>query len=458
MIASVTPADDADFSGVTWASSDDTIATVTDEGVVDYKDVGTVVISAITIDGGFMANCTITIGADKTALRNAIEYYDTLTLNQYTPASLSSMLGVYDASSAVYSNALATQAETDTATSNLMAAYDALVPYVYISSATLGIDGVDQNGQVLIHVPHPDAYTSASVTLGVLFNPSDAMYESIAWSSSSPDVNVTQSGLVKATVNRECFATITATITDYFGNHYTAKAVVTFHKIAVKSITVTPATVIVPINSDAVQLTPTVLDEYDQPADFTGVVWQSSNPDVAAVDQNGLVTVGIEGTATITATTEIGALSATCTVTVTDTALSPQLNAATGSPVTFDRDNKITYGVPKDSADISQYFTTPCGELVYTPMLVGHYGTGTRIDVVFEDQVVDTYYVVILGDIDGDATIKASDALSVLKHVSGSVALNEIQQFAADVDHSDSIAASDALSILKYVSGSIAEL
>ena len=55
----------------------------------------------------------------------------------------------------------------------------------------------------------------------------------------------------------------------------------------------------------------------------TDVTWQSDKPDVAAVDNNGLVTPKSAGTATVTATTVAKddkgeSLSATCAVTVTD--------------------------------------------------------------------------------------------------------------------------------------------
>lgn len=61
-------------------------------------------------------------------------------------------------------------------------------------------------------------------------------------------------------------------------------------------------------------LTATVL-----PADAANkaVTWTSSNPSVATVDSNGKVTAVAVGSATITVTTEDGALTATCTVTVT---------------------------------------------------------------------------------------------------------------------------------------------
>lgn len=61
------------------------------------------------------------------------------------------------------------------------------------------------------------------------------------------------------------------------------------------------------------QLTATV-----EPIDATNknVTWASSAPDVATVDANGNVTAVAEGTATITATTDDGGKTATCTVTV----------------------------------------------------------------------------------------------------------------------------------------------
>lgn len=55
-----------------------------------------------------------------------------------------------------------------------------------------------------------------------------------------------------------------------------------------------------------------------EPIDATNkkVTWGSSAPDVATVDASGNVTAVAEGTATITATTEDGGKTATCTVTV----------------------------------------------------------------------------------------------------------------------------------------------
>ncbi len=59
------------------------------------------------------------------------------------------------------------------------------------------------------------------------------------------------------------------------------------------------------------------------------------------------------------------------------------------------------------------------------------------------------------GDVDGNGTINASDALQVLRHAVGKTRLNGEQQTLADVDADDAINASDALMILKRAVGKL---
>ena len=71
------------------------------------------------------------------------------------------------------------------------------------------------------------------------------------------------------------------------------------------------------------QLTATVLPEEAEQA----VTWKSSDPTVATVDENGLVTAVAPGSATITAATTDGTkLTATCEVTVEDSAIPGDVN------------------------------------------------------------------------------------------------------------------------------------
>ncbi|MDO5116451.1 MAG: Ig-like domain-containing protein [Synergistaceae bacterium] len=88
---------------------------------------------------------------------------------------------------------------------------------------------------------------------------------------------------------------------------------VTVSSVAVTGVTLDHATLTLAGTGATAQLTATVL-----PADAANrnVSWSSDNSAVAAVDANGLVTAIAAGTATITVTTEEGAFTASCAVTV----------------------------------------------------------------------------------------------------------------------------------------------
>ena len=62
LVAAVAPSDAYDKS-YTWSSSNNTIATVSDKGVVTAKSVGTAVITVKSNDGGYTASCNITVTA-----------------------------------------------------------------------------------------------------------------------------------------------------------------------------------------------------------------------------------------------------------------------------------------------------------------------------------------------------------------------------------------------------------
>ncbi|MGE5396210.1 MAG: Ig-like domain-containing protein [Chitinophagales bacterium] len=67
LIATVTPEEAANKS-VTWKSSNSSVATVDDNGIVTSEGAGTAVISVTTLDGGFTATCNVTV-AGATALQ-----------------------------------------------------------------------------------------------------------------------------------------------------------------------------------------------------------------------------------------------------------------------------------------------------------------------------------------------------------------------------------------------------
>ena len=67
----------------------------------------------------------------------------------------------------------------------------------------------------------------------------------------------------------------------------------------------------------------------------------------------------------------------------------------------------------------------------------------------------DTYTVVVLGDVNGDGEVLATDALQILKSSTNLSNLNGAYLQAADIDNDGSVLATDALKVLKYSTKSL---
>ena len=179
------------------------------------------------------------------------------------------------------------------------------------------------------------APTTASLQVGGTLQlaatvlPTSATDRSVTWRTSNTAVAIVDAnGLVSAIGVGE--ATITATTAD--GSNLSATC----------TVTVTPPMATAVVMSDD-ELSMTVGDHSALTATVLPttavqqVAWFSSKPDVATVDDNGIVTAVSDGTAVISATTTDGSnLSATCTVTVTR----PQATAV----VMSDEELTITVG------------------------------------------------------------------------------------------------------------------
>ena len=75
--------------------------------------------------------------------------------------------------------------------------------------------------------------------------------------------------------------------------------------------------------------------------------------------------------------------------------------------------------------------------------------TGMQIVIFNGETIVDSVEIVVLGDVDGDGIITASDARTALRASVGLDTLNAAQQKSADTDTNATIASSDARDILR---------
>ena len=153
--------------------------------------------------------------------------------------------------------------------------------------------------------------STVSRTLTVALKPADASVTALNWTSSAPNVAKVENGVV--TGLSEGSATITATARDGSGKVAQCRVTVTAPPVHVTSLSLNVAQATVEYNR-TLTLVPTI-----QPGNATikTLSWTSSDPAVATVSKDGVVTAVATGSATITAATEDGSgLFASCDIEV----------------------------------------------------------------------------------------------------------------------------------------------
>ena len=170
---------------------------------------------------------------------------------------------------------------------------------------------------VTLSQPSPALSVGITQTVAATFQPANANVRTLTWTTSDAAVATVHGGNVRG------IAPGAATITATTANGLTAAVTVTVTAVLPTGVTISPAT----FNLNLGQSRTVTASVQPHNAGNRTVAWASSDPAVATVAANGLVTGISIGTATITATTHNG-LAATATVTVggiqpTGVAISP---------------------------------------------------------------------------------------------------------------------------------------
>ncbi len=163
------------------------------------------------------------------------------------------------------------------------------------------------------------------------------------------------------------------------------------------------------------------------------VIWSSSDSTVASVDENGLVTGKKAGSVVITVTAVDGGYKDFCLIRVVG------ITASLDSNTVIDPGNGFIYGLDAGLDSIEDYInlTDNSCTLEYDT-LSGEIGTGSITNIVRDGEIVDSYTVIIFGDIDGNGWYDANDAFLVHMIASGLVEkdrLGEAVWRAADCNH-----------------------
>lgn len=163
-------------------------------------------------------------------------------------------------------------------------------------------------------------------------------------------------------------------------------------------------------------------------------------------------------TATVTAVGQ--EFSLTNTAVTIGSAAAPELVVTEDTTGYIDEARKYVYGVKAGDEATAYFEATNGGSIEMVANEAGATnGTGAQLQLKGADgAVLDTYTLIIFGDVDGTGAVDASDTLPIMQYVADSVAnsLSDVQLFAADIDASSAVDASDTLPIMQYVADSVA--
>lgn len=298
---------------ITWSSDKPGVATVVD-GKVTGIATGTAIISATA--GDMTLNCTVTV----------IQPAESITLN---PTEKTINVNESFEITATINPADATDTEISWSSSDANVATvtvgpDGKVTVVGVKAGTATITATIGTGDnavtatcvvtviqpaMSITINPEKSVVAVGGTTGIItatVNPADTSDKTIVWSA-QPEGLVTINDLGDGTITVTAGTqTGTVTITATCGNVSATCTVEVTDELAI-SLDKDELTLIA---GESEQLVPTVVNNHDN----LPVSWESSNPDVATVDQDGNVTSIKPGTTTITV--KCGNVSATCEVTV----------------------------------------------------------------------------------------------------------------------------------------------
>lgn len=313
--------------GANWYSSDEGVLTVAPKGndngdaVVTGVDVGTATLYCVSASGGIVAEKQVTVYPDKDYLKQVINICeDTViertnenkTLYKDFSRKLDYAYYVY------YDEPMAAQDSCNTYARELLYAFYKLGGYIGLTGVTLvNKDGSDAGAFRSVKVSTSKRYDSYSVDLDAQVAPKTAMYRTIKWSSDNDSVKVDANGIVKPAGNKACQAKITVTATDYMDNVYTDSMYVAFANDPVTGIKLDTTEIVGGKVGESQTLKATV-----EPTGFgivgkasvADVIWSTSDPEIATVDQSGVVSFKSGGDCVVTVTTCDGGYTAQCKV------------------------------------------------------------------------------------------------------------------------------------------------
>lgn len=308
----------ASCTDVHWASSDESIATVDENGVVTFVAGGDCTIYCITYDGGKVAECKVNVVTNYSNLQLLIQQYTDLQLQSvnYYPDSWNNYTAVMNEAQAMVATQGYSQREVDDMYTKLQNAYNSLEKYNYLQKVELYLDGEatsDFYQYDLSLLSEGLSYKNAILDLNVRLYPNNASYASVKWESSTSDIAVSEDGKCTPTSNKYCYGRITCTVTDHFGNSFSDDVWVSYSYIPVTAVELSEESIFGVIG-ETYQLYASVKPDGLLDANIKEYFWESLDENIATVDENGLVTFKGAGATTVRAVSYDGGIYGECLV------------------------------------------------------------------------------------------------------------------------------------------------
>ena len=284
--------------GVTWESSNTSVATVSSAGKVTGVKAGTATITCTSKATGMKATCEVTVGYVKLdQTESVLEKSKTMTLKATVyPSSLEDKSVTWESSdtkiATVTSDGKVKGVKTGTATITCTSVATGLSTTCKV---TVGYVKLDQSEVIL--------EKAKTMTLKATVYPSTLTDKSVTWESSDTKIaTVSSDGKVKGVKTGTATITCTSVAT---GLSTTCEVTVGSVKLDRTEVTIN--------KGKTVTLKATV---YPSTLEDMSVTWTSSDESVATVSSAGKVKGVKAGTATITCTSNATGLSTTCEVLV----------------------------------------------------------------------------------------------------------------------------------------------
>lgn len=318
----------ASVTDVTWFSSNDKIVSVDKDGLLTFNYGGTAVITCTTADGGYTAECVVTVSTNYDKLQLLVDQYNNFEtdgqLNEisYYPDTWQAYTDAKTEAEQMLSEKNSTQEQVDAQCTKLEDAYNGLKKFVDIQKVELYLDGEPTSEFYqydLRLLKEGISYTNAKLNLKVRLYPNNASYESVKWESSTTDISVSSEGVCSPTQKRKpCYGRITCTVTDSFGKEYSDDVYVSFSYNPVTDVKLSEDSVsgsigathqlsatIYPVGSDALHIAKADIQDY---------YWESDDENVATVSSTGLVTFVGAGSTIVRCVSYDGGVSGECKV------------------------------------------------------------------------------------------------------------------------------------------------